>query len=429
MRKILLHHLNPSNAAPIILLLFLMTIVTAVGAETTVDPESHDYTSNFRGGAVPDSDSLESYWTPERMQNAKPMPLPASNFDESIELGTYELPDSDIFEESYLYKTGDMTLSGSDASVFQLESQAEDDPFFKDFEAGEAESSTAESESGATESGAVEAGEAEAGEDYPMMVSPKGYPFTTRRISPDTTINSSPFFRAGKLYFTKPDGNYVCSAAVINRRILLTAAHCVFDRQTKKFYTNWLYVPAYNGAISATSPYCQWSSNYRIVASQWSSSSGYPTTDDFAILVLNDRVCNSYTRTIGAWLGYFGWQTYRLIGNNISQLGYPGNLDSGRRMQITQSNVYSRTSYAGEIGSAQGPGTSGGPWVQNFGVVPSGMVAIGGSGYTGSNRVVGVSSYGSVNHNQWQYGGSSVLNNNFVRILNTACGKAAGNCN
>jgi hypothetical protein len=136
-------------------------------------------------------------------------------------------------------------------------------------------------------------------------------------------------------------------------------------------------------------------------------------------------------RSIGSYLGWLGWQTFSLIGNNITQLGYPGNLDFGLGMILTQSNVYRRRNFAGEIGSAQWAGTSGGPWVQNFGITPVGQVPIGPTKRQGFNRVVGVSSYGAgslSSHNTTQMNEALVLNRNFVRLYNSACAAAAGNC-
>lgn len=339
-----------------------------------------------------DKSTPEAYWTQERMSSAKPMPLPKPKVA-ATELAKPVLLDTSsasigrpAFEPKKTPTPQSQVVIGLDSGL----------------------------------SGEIVG---------PTMIAQPGYPFTTRRVSPDATVKTSPFQRAGKFFFTIPgQGNFVCSASIINRRIVLTAGHCVYDRATQSFYTNFAFAPAYNGAVAPSDPYCRWTPNYSTVPAQWASSSGYPATDDFAVLVMNDRSCNGATRQIGVYLGWFGWQTGRLIGNNITQLGYPVNLDSGNRMQVSQSNVYQRASYAGEIGSAQGGGTSGGPWVQNFGVVPSGQVPIGASGYTGSNQVVGVSSYGATAHNSFQYGGSSVLNANFVRIYNTACSRTTGNC-
>lgn len=331
--------------------------------------------------------AAEAYWTPARMAAAKPLPMPV------------------------------FSASTRGAPVFmEANAASQSSPAFDPLMAPRAAPQVFGSSADAEDAGSA------------RMVTPQGYPFTSRRVTPDTTVTSSPYRRAGKLFFSKPNGNFVCSASIINRRVVITAGHCMFDRATKRFYTNFRFVPAYNGTASPSSPYCQWTPSFWTVPTQWSNSSGYPTTDDFGVMVMRDMPCNGSTKTIGTYLGWFGWQTFRLLGNNVTQLGYPGNLDSGQRMQISQSNVYRRASFAGEIGSAQGGGTSGGPWIQNFGVQAVGQVAVGGSGFTGTNQVVAVSSYGNTNHNPNQYIGASVLNSNFVRVYNTACARNPGNC-
>jgi V8-like Glu-specific endopeptidase len=351
------------------------------------------------------------------MLEATPMPMPLPSSEE----GETEL--------------GEAVLLGEDeASTSQDAFAPEEGPYAPDSYAPGEEPYAPEEEQTYLDSLTEETGELDADgaplAEAPTMVASKGYPFTSRRASPDSTVNSWPFRLAGKLFFRKQDGKgYVCSASIINRRIMVTAGHCLYDRENNRWYNSFAFVPAYRGNYSQVNPYCTWYASSGIVPYQWAASSGFPTSDDFGLLELRDLSCYGATRRIGAWLGWLGWQTYRLIGNNITQLGYPNNLDSGQRMEVSQSNVYRRTSYAGEIGTAQGGGASGGPWVENFGVSPSGRVPIGASGYTGTNRVLGVTSYGNVNHDPNQYGGASVLNNNFVRIWNTICGRQSGNCN
>ena len=183
-------------------------------------------------------------------------------------------------------------------------------------------------------------------------------------------------------------------------------------------------MPAYDAAASVQ-PFGIWKRGYMIVPAQWAFSSGLPTTSDFAIFAVRDRFIAGATRKIGDYLGWFGWQTNRLIGNHVKQLGYPGNLDQGGRMIQTDAQVHRRTNYAGEIGSAQSGGSSGGPWVQDFGVRPTGRQLINSSG---PNRIVGVTSYGPVVFNPSQYSGASVLNRHFVRIKDAACKRSVGNC-
>jgi len=256
-------------------------------------------------------------------------------------------------------------------------------------------------------------------------VSGTGYPFSTSRVNP-RVVTSWPYRLAGKVFFTDPQtgGNFVCSGAIMARRLIVTAGHCVYDRAGDYFYTKHVFVPAYD-ARRSFQPYGIWQRGYAIAPSQWANSSGLPTTADFAVFAVQDKFIGGQVRKIGEYLGWLGWQTYRLIGNHVKALGYPVNLDSGGRMAQTDGQVYQRTTYAGEIGTAQSGGSSGGPWIQDFGTRPVGQQLI---NSTGSNRIVAVTSYGPTNFSPWQYSGSSVLNNDFVRIRNKACNAAASNC-
>ena len=113
-----------------------------------------------------------------------------------------------------------------------------------------------------------------------------------------------------------------------------------------------------------------------------------------------------------------------MVGDEVTELGYPGNLDNGQRMEMTSAQVVGGSSSTGMIGSAQSHGSSGGPWVQDFGVPAVGQVI----SSSGTNLVVGVTSYGPKVDQGQQYQGSSTLNNDYVSIMKTVCVAVAGNC-
>jgi hypothetical protein len=73
-------------------------------------------------------------------------------------------------------------------------------------------------------------------------------------------------------------------------------------------------------------------------------------------------------------------------------------------------------------------GSSGGPWIQDYGVYPAG-----GPSYTAGNWVVGVTSWGFTDTTQMGQGASIFENagysgNGFGDLYNLACGEATGNC-
>jgi hypothetical protein len=131
---------------------------------------------------------------------------------------------------------------------------------------------------------------------------------------------------------------------------------------------------------------------------------------------------------IGDATGFFGYAINKLSPNHITSLGYPVNLDSGQRMEINNSQIIkSGGNNTFLIGSAMRGGSSGGPWIMNYGVAPTSSPGIAGMG---TNIVVSVTSYGPV-ATEPKYQGGSNFNAQFTSLLNSACNTApaAGNCN
>ena len=142
------------------------------------------------------------------------------------------------------------------------------------------------------------------------------HPFTTSRVdTPGWPVSKEyPFRAAGKLYFTDPAaGNFVCSASLIKRGVIVTAAHCVAKYGGKRFYTNFRFVPALNGA---TAPYGTYTG-----AAWWVMTSYFNGTDvcapgaagvvcrnDVAVIRLNP-VSTVYPGTRVGWFGY-GWNNW-----------------------------------------------------------------------------------------------------------------------
>jgi len=72
-------------------------------------------------------------------------------------------------------------------------------------------------------------------------------------------------------------------------------------------------------------------------------------------------------------------------------------------------------------------GSSGGPWLENFGIRPT-LTGTGNGTAPLSNVVVGVTSWGYTNNAVKQQGASPFTSNNIVSLVNSACGSRPAAC-
>lgn len=249
-----------------------------------------------------------------------------------------------------------------------------------------------------------------------------GAHYTSARVNQPGLETIYPNRTVGKLFFTgNTGGNFVCSASVLRHRIVLTAGHCVHRGSggTGGFHRNFLFVPALR---DGSAPLFTWTPRRVGTTSQWAISNGVvPNAADFGMLEMNDRG----TTRIGILTGFLGFRTLGLIPNHTTKLGYPCNIDACNKMQQVTSQSHRAVSPNNvEYGSNARGGSSGGPWVQNYGIQGTGGLT------SGLNQVVGVTSYGYVSTAP-QVQGSSIPDSRaggFIPLLNTMCAARAGNC-
>ena len=268
-----------------------------------------------------------------------------------------------------------------------------------------------------------EQGAATASDQTGQTVAPDAYgtsgvPFSTSRVLGGATnpAQAQPYSRTGKLYMAFGGTTFtsVCSASLIGRSLLLTAAHCVheYGQGSAGWATKVRFVPAKD---DDSEPYEFFESTRFLIPDSYFNGTdtcdpqaeGIVCNKDIALVALDDNASGQQAGDLVGYYGY-GWNNYSFstpssafaseFGNSlfaaITQLGYPASHDSGLKMQIN--TAYG--SYVSQndleniwLGSAMTGGSSGGPWLVNFG-----EDAIGANYGNASvrNIVVGVTSWG-----------------------------------
>ncbi len=218
--------------------------------------------------------------------------------------------------------------------------------------------------------------------------------------------NKFPWNRVGKLFFTSNGGSGYCSASVIgsngyaNSGVIVTAAHCCWDRGTSTWMSDLSFAPAYrNGQMPmGIYPYASVS-----VLTAWISVGGRHNDVCVISLLPNRKGAVSRHGTLGR-----SWNYPTDLHHH--SYGYPGNQGGGEFLYGCSSESYANCGDSSVLatGCDSTYGSSGGPWIRKHRPFDTGSwnyVNSVVSGYDGCTSTLGLS-----------YNGARFTNSNIVKL-------------
>jgi V8-like Glu-specific endopeptidase len=345
---------------------------------------------------------IENYWTAERLLNAKP-------FEVNPQLGTEGRP----LAAAQSAKPGDAAGSTASAKVAGAPPSRSPDRSASKVLVPKSALEQRRANLLMESQGVI-----------PDASSPIGATFTTSQVFPADATVTYPYSTVGALFWTDPaDGSdWFCSASVLRPRVVATAGHCVATPASSdkpaRFHTNFVFMPAFR---NGNAPFGVFTSYLATTTATWFFSDGsVPNAQDVGLLDINDL--SGFK--IGDYTGYLGYWTNQLSSNNVTMLGYPCNLDG---CEVLEANYAQTFEFGGNntyiFGSNFGGGSSGGPYIRDFGWKPSGALTT-----EGGNWLIAVNSYGPTDLS-FLYSGASNLNDEFLGLLSSACSSAGtGGC-
>ena len=207
------------------------------------------------------------------------------------------------------------------------------------------------------------------------------------------------------LYYDDKKGkDYVCSASAVDsptKRIVVTAAHCVHGGKGGTWYSNWMFVPAYD---KKNRPYGTFPAYHMHAMDEWQREAdpdhgkGFESDVAFVTTKNNERG-QRLVDTVGG---------HRLAVSDRTDfdttiIGYPQNVNGGETMEVckktTRRIVNNGFPFLQVWGCGFGGGASGGPWLENY------------DPKTGLGDVRSITSYKPSDENDVSYIGAPIFDN------------------
>jgi hypothetical protein len=173
----------------------------------------------------------------------------------------------------------------------------------------------------------------------------------------------------GKVYFTDNGVRYVCSGTAVNSTngsVVWTAGHCANDGGSNRFYTDWIFKPAYNSGTT----FPIFTATHLYTSSEWANNQEYGK--DFAAAVVGPQSNKTLEQTLG--LGRdLGFNLSAVNGDARDAYGYPaaGKFNGEKLYHCASSITYIDTSGSPAttgIPCSMTGGSSGGAWLNSGGL-------------------------------------------------------------
>ena len=164
----------------------------------------------------------------------------------------------------------------------------------------------------------------------------------------------------GKLF----SNSGTCSASVVSgNNIIVTAAHCCYNRSSNDWVGGWSFAPAYRDGFAPFGTF-PWTSAR--ILNRWINQGD--RRSDVCLISLGKNSSGRDVTFYTGWLGRsWNWPSIQVH----HAVGYPGNIGGGQKKELCVSESFSPGGSCGgttvlNTGCSMTYGSSGGPWVRGY---------------------------------------------------------------